>query len=68
MMSISAFSANSLPTMDASYGAEILSVSLAKRQQVMEGQAAIALLESAASVAPASSSNSRLGSNINITV
>lgn len=67
-MSISPMSSSTLPTMDSSQGAEILSVSLAKRQQEMEGQAVLALLESAAAVAPSTSANGRVGSNINIVV
>ena len=67
-MSISPMSGNSLPTMDSSYGAEVLSVSLAKRQQQMEGQAVLALLESAASVQQPAQPSARVGSNINVVV
>ena len=37
----------SLPTMNSSESAEVLSASLAKRQQQADGKAAIALIESA---------------------
>ena len=56
----------------ADYGQMALVASLAKKQQEAQGQAALRLIESAAvsvpQPTPASSSDERVGSNINITV
>ena len=56
----------------ADYGQIALTASLAKKQQEAQGQAALQLIESATvsvpQPTPASSSDERVGSNINITV
>lgn len=54
----------------ASYGSAMMVASLAKKQQVQEGQTALALLQGAAQSAPApqSTAGSTLGGNINIHV
>lgn len=56
----------------ADYGQSVLIASLAKKQQEAQGQTALQLIESAAVSAPqptqVSSSDERVGSNINITV
>ncbi|MDO2949459.1 hypothetical protein [Aeromonas simiae] len=57
-------------SVSASYGQEAMVASLAKKQQEQQGQAALALLQSAAQSAPAPqpSSSGTLGSHINIKV
>ncbi len=67
-------SGGSLPVMsDSGQGAEIYSAALAKKRQQADGQAAIALIESAANVtrvaqSPSAGVTSTLGNNINIHV
>ncbi len=67
-------SGSTLPSMGASESAEVYSAALAKKQQQADGQAAIALIESAANVTqaaaqtPAQSVTANLGNNINVWV
>ncbi|MEO2268670.1 hypothetical protein [Pseudoalteromonas pernae] len=67
-------SGGTLPAMSGSgQGAEIYSAALAKKRQQADGQAAIALIESAANVtraaqSPSAGVTSTLGNNINIHV
>ncbi len=65
-------SGSSLPTMNASESAEILSASLAKKQQQADGKAAIALLQSAAQTMQSMPSPSKptasLGNNVDVYV
>ena len=69
MMNISGAS---LPTMNSSESAEVLSASLAKRQQQADGKAAIALIESAVqtmqSLPSPSKPTASLGNNIDVYV
>ena len=65
----------SLPSIDSSQGAQVYSASLAKSHQKLEGEAALALIKSAASSSQivsnqpsASSVTATLGQNINIRI
>ncbi|WP_100914180.1 hypothetical protein [Pseudoalteromonas spongiae] len=62
----------SLPTMNSSESAEVLSASLAKRQQQVDGKAAIALIEAATqtmqSLPSPSKPTASLGNNIDVYV
>ena len=64
-MSVSPMSAPSAPA-NVEPSGEILAASMAKKQQQMEGQAAIQLLQTAGQVAPPPSGSS--GHNVNIMV
>ena len=67
-------SASTLPAMaSGGEGAEVYSAALSKKQQELEGQAALALIESAASVTQGAQSGAAavtptLGNHINIRV
>jgi hypothetical protein len=71
-MSVSPLSPN-IPTSEAMTGGEALTANLAKNAQKLEGQAALALIASAAQVNiaasnPVGSTGSHLGQHINISV
>ncbi|GEM_PF-361895 len=72
--SVMNISGSSLPAMStADQGAEVYSAALAKKRQQADGQAALALIESAGNVtkaaqSPAASTTATLGNNINIHV
>ncbi len=68
-------SGGGLPLIDNSQGAQVYSAALAKSHQKLEGEAALALIQSVASSAPivsnqpsTSSVTATLGQNINIRV
>ncbi len=66
-------SGSSLPVMSGSgEGAEVYSASLAKKQQLADGAAALALIEGAATTSaaqtPAKSVTTTLGNNVNVYV
>ncbi|ALU43304.1 MULTISPECIES: hypothetical protein [Pseudoalteromonas] len=62
-------SGSNLPAMSGTgQSGEVMSAQLAKKQQKADGQAALALIESAGNSAPAKSTTATMGNNINVYV